>query len=224
MNTFSRPRVVLDAIPQKVTAEMNESLNLSYTDEEIRVALFQMGPTKAPGPDGFPALFYQTHWEFLKIEICSAVRSFLTGDPIPEGFCDSVVVLIPKTTNPQVLKNFRPISLCNILYKIASKVMANRLKLVLPDVVSENQSAFVHGRLITDNALITFECLYTVKKQHVNRSFFALKIDMMKAYDRVERNYLRGCLAKLGFTETWIDSVVRCVTSARYAVRVNKFV
>jgi hypothetical protein len=171
MNTFSRPRVVLDAIPQKVTAEMNESLNLSYTDEEIRVALFQMGPTKAPGPDGFPALFYQTHWEFLKIEICSAVRSFLTGDPIPEGFCDSVVVLIPKTTNPQVLKNFRPISLCNVLYKIASKVMANRLKLVLPDVVSENQSAFVPGRLITDNALIAFECLHTIRKQHAKRPF-----------------------------------------------------
>jgi hypothetical protein len=162
---------VLDAIPQKVTAEMNESLNLPYTDEEIRVALFQMGPTKAPGPDGFPALFYQTHWEFIRIEICTAVRSFLSGDPIPEGFCDSVVVLIPKTTNPQVLKNFRPISLCNVLYKIASKVLANRLKLVLPDVVSENQSAFVPGRLITDNALIAFECFHTIRKQHAKRPF-----------------------------------------------------
>jgi hypothetical protein len=120
---------VLEAIPQKVTAEMNESLSLPYSVEDIKVALFQRGPTKAPRPDGFPALFYQTHWDFLKTEICNAVRSFLSGDPIPDGFCDSVVVLIPKTTNPQVLKNFCPISLCNVLYKIASKVLANHLKL-----------------------------------------------------------------------------------------------
>jgi hypothetical protein len=212
---------VLEAIPQKVTAEMNESLSLPYSVEDIKVALFQRGPTKAPGPDGFPALFYQTHWDFLKTEICNAVRSFLSGDPIPDGFCDSVVVLIPKTTNPQVLKNFCPINLCNVLYKIASKVLANHLKLILPDVVSENQSAFVPGRLITDNALIAFECLHTIRQQRAKRPYFALKIDMMKAYDRVEWNYLRGCLAKLGFTESWIDSVMRCVTSVRYAVRVN---
>lgn len=155
--------VVLDAIPPKVTVDMNESLCKAYSDEEIKMALFQTGPTKALGPDGFPGLFYQTHWEFLKDEICSAVRSFLLGDPILEGFCDSVIVLIPKTTNPQLLKNFHPISLCNVLYKIASKVLANRLKLILPDVVSENQSVFFPGRLITDNALIAFECFHTIR-------------------------------------------------------------
>nr|XP_051190257.1 uncharacterized protein LOC127303581 [Lolium perenne] len=212
---------VLNSIPIKVTDDMNESLCKEYTDEEIKTALFQMGPTKAPGPDGFPALFYQTHWEFLKEEICCAVRSFLAGNEIPAGFCDSVIVLIPKINNPQHLKNFRPISLCNVLYKIASKVLANRLKPILPFVVSENQSAFVPGRLITDNALITFECLHTIKQQRNKWPFFALKIDMMKAYDRVEWSYLHGCLSRLGFANSWIRSVMRCVTSARYAVRVN---
>jgi hypothetical protein len=84
---------VLDAIPSKVTSDMNDELCKPYTEEEIRAALFQMGPTKAPGPDGFPALFYQTHWEFLKEEICQAVRSFIAGGEVPDGFCDSVVVL-----------------------------------------------------------------------------------------------------------------------------------
>jgi hypothetical protein len=156
---------VLDAIPCKVSPELNADLTKEYTNEEIKAALFQMGPTKAPGPDGFLALFYQTHWEFLHEEICQAVRSFLDGSPLLEGLCDSVIVLIPKVTNPEHLKNYHPISLCNVLYKIALKVLANHLKLLLPSIISENQSAFVPGHLITENALISYESLHTIRQQ-----------------------------------------------------------
>jgi hypothetical protein len=130
------------------------------------------------------------------------VRSFIGGGEVPEGFCDSVIVLIPKDTNAKHLKKFRPISLCNVIYKIASKALANRLKVILPLIISEHQSAFVPGRLITDNALIAFECLHTILHQDNKRPYFALKIDMMKAYDRVEWDYLHGCLTKLGFAPT----------------------
>jgi hypothetical protein len=92
-------QTVLDAIPRKVSDEMNADLIKEYTNEEIKTARFQMGPTKAPGPDGFPALFYQTQWDFLQDAIFQVVRSFLEGSPLPDGFCDSVIVLIPKTTN-----------------------------------------------------------------------------------------------------------------------------
>ena len=153
--------------------------------------------------------------------MCHAIRSFLHGGSLPEGFCDSVIVLIPKVSNAKHLSKFRPISLCNVLYKIASKVVANRLKILLPDIISEYQSAFVLGRLITDSALIAFECLHTVRRQRNKSPFFALKIDMMKAYDRIEWEFLHGCMSKLGFAPSWIDSVMRCVTTARYAVKVN---
>jgi hypothetical protein len=189
---------VLDSIPCKVSVDMNADLLKEYTNEEIKFALFQMGPTKAPGPDGFPALFYQTHWEFLEKDICHAIRSFLQGGSLPEGFCDNTIVMIPKVTNPEHLKNFRPISMCNVLHKIASEVLTNRLKLILPLIVSD-QSAFVPGRFLTDNALIAYECLHTIRQQQSKRPFFALKVDMMKAYDRVEWNFLFGCLQKLGF-------------------------
>jgi hypothetical protein len=132
-----------------------------------------------------------------------------------------VVVLIPKVARPKYLKNFQAISVCNIVYKIASKVLANRLRVILPLIISEKQSAFVPGRLITYNALIAFECLHTIRNQKSKRPFFALKIDMMKAYDWVEWNYLHGYLCKLGFNSTWIQTVMRCVTCVRYAVHVN---
>lgn len=199
----------------------NDELCKPYTDEEIREALFQMGPTKAPGPDGFPALFYQRHWDFFEAEICSAVRSFLQGDDIPDGLCDTILVLIPKVANAERLINFRPISLCNVLYKIASKVLANRLKRVLPNIISDEQSAFIPGRFITDNVLIAYECMHTIRKQKANTPFFALKIDMMKAYGRVEWSYLKGVMCKLGFSAEWVTAIMRCVTNVRYAVRIN---
>jgi hypothetical protein len=119
------------------------------------------------------------------------------------------------------MSKFRPISLCNVLYNIASKVVANRLKMFLPDIVSEFWSAFVPGRLLTDSALIAYECLQTVRRQKNKKPFFALKIDMMKAYDRIEWEYLHGCLSMLGFATNWVNMVMRCVTSVRYAVKVN---
>lgn len=87
---------ILEAIPVKVNEEINEALCQDYTNDEIKAALFQRGPTKAPGPDGFPALFYQNHWELLEEDICAAVKGFLVGSEILDGFCDSVIVLIPK--------------------------------------------------------------------------------------------------------------------------------
>jgi hypothetical protein len=165
--------------------------------------------------------FYQVHWDLVQNEVCGAIMSFFSGDDIPEGFCESVIFLIPKVTNPKHLSKFRPISLCNVLYKIASKVVANRLKILLPHIVSEFQSAFVLGWLITDSYLVAYECLHTVQRQNNKIPFFALKIDMMKAYDRIEWAYLHGCLHKLGLASSWITTVMRCVTSARYAVKVN---
>jgi hypothetical protein len=226
LNLFSsepcqRMDAVLETIPCKVNQITNEDIDKPYSDEEIRDALFQMGPTKAPGPDGFPALFYQRHCDFFKKDICSAVRGFLQGDQLPDGLCDTNIVLIPKLSKPEKLVNYRPISLCNVLYKISSKVLANRLKPIMPIIISQEQSAFVPGRLITGNVLIAYECMHTFTKQKSNTPFVALKIDMMKAYDRVEWRYLEGVMTKLGFSSKWITTVMRCVTNVKYVVQIN---
>jgi hypothetical protein len=151
---------VVECIPQVVTLEMNNLLTCEFTPEEVTTALKQMGPLKALGPDGLPPLFYQKYWHLLGEDITKAVLNYLNSGKILKAINHTYITLIPKVKNPEDVKEFRPISLCNVIYMILSKVLANRLKKILPQIVSKSQSAFVPGKLITNNILVAFEIFH----------------------------------------------------------------
>ena len=131
-------------------------------------------------------------------------------------------MLIPKCDNPTSMKDFRPIRLCNVVYKILSKTLANQLKGLLPTVISPNQSAFVPRWLMTDNALVAFEIFHAMKRRDIRGDgVCALKLDMSKAYDRVEWCFLERVMEKLGFCGEWISKVMTCISSVSFTFKVN---
>lgn len=216
-----QPELVCRYVPRKVTDDMCAMLERPFTEEEVEAALFRMAPNKAPGMDGFNDGFYQTHWQLIKPCVVSAVLGFLNGGEIPVEVNQTILVLIPKVNNLQDLSQFRPISLCNVLYKLCSKTMANRLRLILDDVISEEQSAFVPGRLITDNVLIAYECIHYLRHKKGKTGDCAIKLDMAKAYDHVEWEYLRAIMQALGFPASWCSLVMKCISSVSFSVRMN---
>jgi len=140
---------------------------------------------------------------------------------IPAGWNDTAIVMIPKVDNPEKVAQFHPISLCIVVYKVTSKMLANRLKCILPEIIGENQSDFVPGRLITDNILITYECIHAIKRKEGKQGLCPVKLDMHKAYDRVEWGFLEKIMIKMGFDARWVNLIMACVSSVRYTIRFN---
>lgn len=165
--------------------------------------------------------FFQKHWGILSNDVTLAVLRFLNGGDMPEAINRTILVRIPKVANPQELSQFRPISLCNVVYKICSKAMAIRLRSVLDDIISMEQCAFVLGRLITDNVLIAYECIHYLRNKKGKTGACAIKLDMAKTYDRVEWRYLHDILLVMGFPVSWCNLVMKCVTSVSFSVRIN---
>jgi hypothetical protein len=168
--------LVFNDIQRLVTDEMNVGLLAPFTAEEVKKALFNIGDLKAPGPDGLHAVFYKRFWNMLGDDLVKEVLQAVNNISVPDGWNNTTIVLIPKVDSPEKVTQFRPISLCNVVYKVISKMLSHRLKQYLPDIISDHQSAFVPGRLITDNILIAYESIHTMKKKKGKKGLFARQL------------------------------------------------
>ncbi|KAL8108560.1 hypothetical protein AgCh_024870 [Apium graveolens] len=210
---------VISCVSRKVSAEQNVMLLAEVDEKEVKAALFNMHPEKSPGPDGMSPGFYQKCWPIVKDDVVKLVKQFFITGAVNDQLKSTNIALIPKKQNPVVMTDLRPISLCNVIYKVISKVLANRLKQVLDNVISDTQSAFIPGRLITDNIMVAFEVIHYMKrKTRGKEAWMALKLDMSKAYDRVEWSFLQAILLKLGFDHKVVDLFISCISSVTYQI------
>ncbi|GJZ78991.1 reverse transcriptase [Tanacetum coccineum] len=186
---------VISVLNPVVSETMNIQLQSCVSDSKIIKATKQLGGIKAPGEDGFPGMFYQQYWNLIGSSVCKSIHFFFkTGNMLPE-LNKTLVVLIPKTSSPETLAPFRPISLCNFIYKIISKVLANRLKPLMSKIISPQQSAFIPERQIQDCMVVANEAFHYIRnKKRGKQNVMALKVDLNKAFDRVEWDFLLAVL------------------------------
>ena len=210
---------VLACMEKSLTAEQRGLLDAPFTKKDVKDALFSMNPEKARGPDGLNPDFYQKYWNIFEDDVANFCLRTIENGVIPSELGETTIALIPKVDNVRSMNDFGPISLCEVLYKIIAKMLVNRMKPMLSSLVSEFQSAFIPGRLITDNALVAFEIQHYLRLKRTGKTgYVAFKIDMSKAYDRIEWDYLRRMLHRMGFTDRWVNLLMSCVTSVKFWV------
>ncbi|KAL9445502.1 hypothetical protein AB3S75_018491 [Citrus x aurantiifolia] len=166
---------------------MNVQLEKPFTAEDVEETLANMCPTKASGPYGLPAVFFQKHSKSVHKGVISTCLNVLNEQGNPSTLNHTFIALIPKIANPRKVIDYRPISLCNVIYRVVVKAIANRMKPILSQIISLMQSALIPNRLITDNVIIGYECLHKIRHSKGKKNgLVALKLDISKAYDRVE--------------------------------------
>jgi len=182
--------------------------NLSYADGiglikpfsegEVKAAIWDCDSFKSSGPDGVNLGFIKDFWEDIKGDVMRFISDFHRNGKLTKGINSTFIALIPKVDSPQRLNDLCPIALVGCMYKILSKVLANRLRLIIGRVVSETQSAFVKDRQILDGILIANEVVDDAKKS--NKELMLFKVDFEKAYDSVDCGYLDAVMNKMTFS------------------------
>ncbi|GKC58912.1 RNA-directed DNA polymerase, eukaryota [Tanacetum coccineum] len=203
----------------RLSTEQAVDMDRSVSRDEIRNAVWNCGEDKSSGPDGFSFEFFRRYWRFAGPDFCSAVEGFFDNGKFLKGCNSSFIALIPKVPDVKFVTDFRPISLIGCVYKVVTKILANRLATVISDLVSDIQSAFVANRQILDGPFILNELLTWCKKK--KKQSLVFKVDFAKAYDSVHLDYLLDVLHAFGFGPNWCRWIRGTFSSAMASILVN---
>lgn len=224
--TSSRPshnriEEALTGLKPKVTPKMNAQLVDTFIAEDIENALSHMCLTNQVQMVSL-LHFIKKHWLSVREGVIDTCLHILNNQGNLAPLNHIYIALIPKTEKPWKVSEFRPISLCNVIYKIIAKAIANRLKPILAEIIHPSQSAFIPNKLITDNVIIIYECLHKIRHSKGKRNgLVALKLDINKAYNRIEYSFLNQTMAKLSFSQNLIKLIMNCVSTVSFSTIIN---
>eukprot|EP00253_Pinus_taeda_P019493 PITA_19493 len=212
-------RKITQHIPKIITEDHNNKLLQSISLQEVEEALGQLKDGKAPGPDGFTANFFHEFWELIKMEVWELVEESRTMHWLLPSLNTTFIALVPKGDEPNKPDKYRPIALCNAIYKLISKVLANRLKPLLPLLISPEQTGYVEGRQIMDGIILSNEVIHSLKI--LKKPGMILKLDLSKAFDKLSWNYITQMLLAFGFNPTWTRWISNLISSPSFSVLLN---
>lgn len=187
--------------------------------DELQTVVRSLNPNHIPGLDGFNGAFYRATWSTIANDLLAIVNNFLRSGRLLAQVNHTLLCLVPKMPIPASVDNYCPITLCNVLYRIISKILANRLKPLLPNLIDFNQSAFINGRRITDSILLAHELCHNLHTSQ-GQARMCLKLDLCKAFDTLNRHFLCNTPQCLGFHDKWVGWIQECM-SPTFSLLIN---
>ena len=180
-----------------LSPDQQQKMIAPFSEDEVKVAIRGLNSEGAPGPDGIPVFFYLECWDVVGAEVMTTIEDFRVGHGNMDRLNKAYIILQPKLEGAELIVDFRPISLSNSIYLIIAKVLANRLRLVLPEIISPYQSAFLPGRKMFDSIVMAEEIVAAWRRD--STPGFLWKVDFSKAYDSIDWRLLWNVLRRRGF-------------------------
>jgi ribonuclease HI len=207
-------------IPNMITAAENEILCRVPLSSEVKAAVFDLNGDGAPGPDGFGGHFYQTFWDIVALDVVNSVQEFFLTGSLATNVNSNLIVLVPKSSGAKAMGDFRPIGLANFQFKIITKILADRLALIAMRIVSVEQRGFIKERNIADCVILASEAVNGIDRKQVGGNI-ALKVDISKAFDTLDWDFLIAVLTQFGFSLVFTQWIRTILHSARLSILVN---
>ncbi|KAG7558925.1 Ribonuclease H-like superfamily [Arabidopsis thaliana x Arabidopsis arenosa] len=205
----------------EMTREEKLYLAKPFTEFEVVAAVKSMGKFKAPGPDGYQPVFYQKCWDTVGSLVIRFVLEFFESGILPQAANDALIVLLAKVAKPERITQYRPVSLCNVLFKVITKMMVIRMKSVISKLIGPAQASFIPGRLSIDNIVVVQEAVHSMRRKKGRKGWMLLKLDLEKAYDRIRWDFLEETLEVAGFSTEWVSRIMACVSKPAMSLLFN---